>query len=837
MILPVEAVFPELIRQLYIGNAVLCAPPGAGKTISTPLALLKAGIPGKRKIIMLEPRRIAAKAAATMMAQLLHEPLGQTVGYRIKHDSRVSAATRIEVVTEGILTRYLQSDPEAATVGLIIFDELHERSLQSDLGLALALDIQQAWRSDLRILAMSATMDGTAVAKLLGPNSTMISSKGRMFPVQTRYIRRSLKNHIPDIIKSAAGIIMTELETTTGSILVFLPGAGEIRRLEQLLINSGAPQYAKVAPLYGQLSDKLQQYAIAPPTQGERKVVIATSIAETSLTIHGITTVVDCGLSRISCFDPGSGMTALTTVKVSQAAAEQRRGRAGRLAPGVCLRLWTEAEQNRLTAYDKPEIIQAELARFRLELAGWGVRCAAELQWLDQPPEVAMTIAEQLLKLFGALNDDCTITAHGKLMLEIGLHPRIAQMLLKARKLNLLPLACELAALMTEQDIFIREIGNENFDLRDRIIALRLPAHSGIRRNHYRRTIMLRDQLLRRFKLKFTPQNVDNAGLLLAFAYTDRIGQLRDNSPGSYRLYNGRGAQFSRSNNLEKSPFIVAATLDGAGRNAKIFMAAPLTATDIFNHFADDIKCADEIIWNSEKQAVEAHRLTQFGALILKKNKITPSGQTIANVLLDGIRSLGLDSLPWTQSTRDLQARVEFIHHYQPDKNWPDISEQALLATIDQWLLPFIDGYFSIAALKRLDLIAILKSMLPYPLINDLARLAPTHFTVPSGSRIKLDYQTEIYQPGLKVRMQEMFGATVNPTICNGQVTIKLHLLSPAMRTLQITSDLKSFWQGAYEHVKKEMKGRYPKHFWPDDPQQAPPTRKTKKYLQQQNII
>jgi ATP-dependent helicase HrpB len=830
MILPVEAVFPELIAQLRIGNAVLCAPPGAGKTISTPLALLQAGIPGEGKIIMLEPRRIAAKAAATMMAQLLNEPLGKTVGYRIKLDSRVSAATRIEVVTECILTRYLQNDPEANDVGLIIFDELHERILQSELGLALALDIQQAWRSDLRILAMSATLDGTAVATLLGPNSAIISSKGRMFPVKTRYIRHSLKNYIPDIIKSAAGIIMTELETTTGSMLVFLPGAGEIRRLEQLLINSGATQYATIAPLYGKLSDKLQQYAIAPPAQGERKIVIATAIAETSLTIHGITTVIDCGLSRISRFDPGSGMTALTTVKISQAAAEQRRGRAGRLAPGVCIRLWTEAEQNRLAAYDKPEIVQAELARFRLELAGWGVRRVTELQWLDQPPAVAITLAEQLLKLFGAMNDDCTITAHGKLMLEIGLHPRIAHMLLKARELNLLPLACELAALMTEQDIFIREIGNENFDLRDRIIALRLPAHSGIRRAHYQRAIMLRDQLLRHFNLKKSSQNVDDSGLLLAFAYADRIGQLRENSTGSYRLYSGRGAKFPLPNHLEKSPFIVAALLDGAGRNAKIFMAAPLTATNIFNHFADKIKSTDEITWNTEKQAVEAYRLTQFGSLILKKIKIIPPPQIIAKHLLDGISSLGLDSLPWTQATRDLQARVEFMRHYQPNKNWPDISEQALLTTLDQWLLPFIDGYSSIAALKRLNLIQILQSMLPYPLINDLDRLAPTHFTVPTGSRIKLDYQTEKYHPALKVRMQEMFGSTVNPTICNGQVTIKLYLLSPAMRTLQITSDLKSFWQGAYTHVKKEMKGRYPKHFWPDDPLQASPTQKTKKY-------
>jgi ATP-dependent RNA helicase HrpB len=832
MKLPVEAVFPDLITQLKIGNAVLCAPPGTGKTISTPLALLKAGIPGKRKIIMLEPRRLAAKAAASMMAQLLNEPVGKTVGYRIKLDSRVSSATRIEVVTEGILTRYLQSDPAAEDIGLIIFDELHERSLQSDLGLALAIDIQQAWRSDLRILAMSATMDSQAVSTLLGPHCAVISCSGRQFPVKTRYIRRSLKADIHDILKTATGIIMAELDTATGSMLVFLPGVGEIRRLEQLLIDAGAQQQAVIAPLYGNLPDNLQQRAIAPPAPDERKIVIATSIAETSLTIHGITAVIDCGLSRMSRFDPGTGMTALTTIKVSRAAAEQRRGRAGRLAPGVCIRLWTETEHNRLEAYDKPEILQAELAMFRLELAGWGVRRANELQWLDSPPEVFMIKAEKLLELFGALNHDGTITTHGKSMLKIGLHPRITHMLLKAQALNLLPLATELAALLAEKDIFIRETGNDSYDLRDRVAALRRSPHAGIRKYNHRRAVMLRDQLLKRFKVKFQQQDLDAAGLLLAFAYPDRIGQLRANQTGSYRLNNGRGARFPNANTLEKSPFIVAATLDGAGRNAKIFLAAPISSADIFTHFPAGIKTDDEVVWNAEKQLVEANRITRMEALILKKIKITtPDNDKQQQALLDGIRSLGIAILPWNKTTRDLQARVEFIRHWQPNANWPDLSEQTLLVNLEQWLEPFIGGYSTIAALKRLDLSVILKSMLPYPLINDLDRLAPTHLTVPTGSRIKLDYQSEMPQPLLKVRMQEMFGATTTPTLCNGQVTVKLHLLSPAMRTLQITSDLKSFWQGAYEHVKKEMKGRYPKHFWPDDPQNAPPTRRTKKHL------
>ncbi len=832
MNLPIDAVLPDLIKQLKIGNAVLCAPPGAGKTISAPLAILKSGIVGQRKIIMLEPRRMAARNAATMMAKLLNEPVGKTVGYRIRFDRRISSETKIEVVTEGILTRYLQRDPAADELGLIIFDELHERSLQADLGLALALDIQQAWRDDLRILAMSATMDSETVSKLLGPTCAVISSLGRQFPVSTRYLRRSLKTNIHDILKTATGIIIDELEASPGSILVFLPGVGEIRRLEQLLLDAGAQQYALIAPLYGNLSDKLQQAAIAPPPPGVKKVVIATSIAETSLTIHGITTVIDCGLSRISSFDPGTGMTALNTVKVSQAAAAQRRGRAGRLSAGNCIRLWSEAEQQRLKVYDKPEILQAELARFRLELASWGVRQPDELQWLDMPPEVAITQAENLLSLFGALKPDMTITAHGKLMLTIGLHPRIAHMLLKSQELNLLPLACELAALLDEQDIFIKTIGNDSFDLRDRIIALRQAPHSGIKKYSHHRAIMLRNQLLQKFKVKFTAQDIDRAGLLLAFAYPDRIGQLRENQPGHYRLSNGRGARFPQSNSLEQSPFVVVATLDGAGPNAKIFLATPICLDDIYNHFSAELKMVDEIIWNSEKQLVEASKITSMASLILKKVRINnPDSDQLQRVMLDAIRSLGVNVLPWNDKARNLQARVEFLRHWRADDNWPDMSDQALSDKLEQWLAPFIENYSTLAALKRLDLAVILKSMLPYPLSTNLEQLAPTHLTVPTGSRIKLDYQSEMPQPVLKVRMQEMFGSTTTPTVCNGQVMVKIHLLSPAMRTLQITSDLASFWGGAYEHVKKEMKGRYPKHFWPDDPQNAPSTRGTKKNM------
>lgn len=830
--LPVEQVIPDLIRSLQARNSVLCAPPGAGKTTRVPPALLKADFLGGKKIVMLEPRRLAARAAAYMMAELLNEKVGKTVGYQVRMERCISSETRIEVVTEGILTRRLQHDPELKDTGLVIFDEFHERNLQSDLGLALALDSQDGLREDLRILVMSATMDHLAVAAILGPNTAVIRSEGQCFDVAVRRLKNSLQGDIRKIIHHAAAAVMDELRNGQGDILVFMPGAGEIKMLEKLLYVNGGSELAVIAPLFGNLSLQEQDKAIKPSADGSRKVVIATSIAETSLTIPGISSVIDCGLTRVPVFDPGTGMTSLHTTRLSRASATQRCGRAGRLSDGRCLQLWTDAEQQRLTDYSKPEILTVDLAFLRLELAMWGVTDYAELKWLDQPPKALFAQAGKLLQSLGALDKQFHITAHGRKMAALGLHPRLAHMLLKAQENNMLPLACELAALLEEKDIFTPEAAKGNADIRDRIKTMRqTPNSKFVKSGLCRRIIRHRNILLAKFREPFREIAPDNCGLLLAFAYTDRIGMQRTDQHSTYLLSCGRGAHFPGPDSLDRENFIVAAALDGAGENAKIFLAAPFDSNWFEEFFADDLQKNEIITWNNNKQTVEAFSAVLFGALPLKKSPVKNfDADRTCKLLISKIASEGFNLLPWTRDSQELRARINFLNGNDQTNSWPDLSDAAMLATIEQWLGPFLYGMKSFRELQQLNMKAIIENTLNQAQKNLLERLVPARIKVPSGSSIRLDYASEPL-PLLKVRLQEMFGCVETPRILDGRIALKIHLLSPAMRTVQVTSDLKSFWGGAYEYVKKEMKGRYPKHNWPDDPLTAAPDGRAKKNI------
>ncbi len=827
--LPIDAVLPQLRRALAgDGNVVLQAPPGAGKTTRVPLALLAEPWLADRKIVMLEPRRLAARAAARYMAQALGEAVGDTVGYRVRLDTRVGPRTRIEVVTEGVLTRLLQADPELTGVGLVIFDEFHERSLQADLGLALCRETQQALREDLRLLVMSATMDAAPVAALLG-NATVVASEGRAWPVDIRYAPPG----DDDIPAHTVQVIRRALAEEAGSVLVFLPGVAEINRVSRRLQEAPAGDDVDVTPLYGDLSADQQERAILPTPAGRRKVVLATNIAETSLTIEGIRIVVDSGLARVARFEPRVAMTRLHTVAVSQAAAAQRCGRAGRLEPGVCYRLWSESRQRALAPFDIPEMLQADLAPLALELARWGVADPAALAWLDPPPSAAYGRARDLLEELGALDGTGRITAHGRRMAELAMHPRLAHMVLIAQALHRGALGCELAALLSERDpLSGRERGA---DLRARLDILRssdTPLGDGgaAARAILRRVRKAAAQWQRQLKLAPPPDDgadLADAGLLLAFAYPDRIAQRRPGGDGRFLLAGGRGAWLPVSEPLAASDYLVAAHLDAGAREARIFLAAPVRREQLLAHFDEHIRDAAFIAWDSREQAVAARRERRLGQLVLTAERLEkPDPDRVAEALIQGVRDLGLAALPWTDTLRRWRQRVQFLHELD-EAQWPDLSDRALLDGLDQWLAPFVGGMTRAGHLGRLDLAGALQSLLPWDRRHALDELAPTHITVPSGSRIPVDYSGET--PVLAVRLQEMFGATETPRVASGRVPVLLHLLSPAGRPVQVTRDLASFWAGAYQDVKKDLKGRYPKHHWPDDPLQAEPTRRTKR--------
>ncbi len=826
--LPIESCLPQLRTALRSGrNVVLSAPPGTGKTTRIPLALLTEPWLAGRRMLMLEPRRLAARAAARYMAGILGEQVGETVGYRVRLDTRIGPGTRIEVITEGVLARLLQADQALEDVGIVIFDEFHERSIHADLGLALSLQSQAFLREDLRIMVMSATLDTKLVAGLFG-NAAVLHSEGRTFPVETCYISHPLDGRIePAVVR----MIQQILNNNHGDILVFLPGAGEIRRVATILSEKGLEPHIKVAALYGNLPQEAQDFAIAPSPPGQRKIVLATSIAETSLTVEGVQIVIDSGLMRVSRFSPRTGMTRLETIRVSRAAADQRRGRAGRLGPGVCYRLWTQQENLRLVPYTTPEILEADLAQLVLELAVWGAE-PAELQWLDAPPAAALAQAKELLCQLGALGKDGAVTPHGRKMAESGLHPRLAHMVIKAIPLGFGGLACELAALLSERDIF-RGAGMADADLRLRISALRSARTgrqaevSGCLIDSAACRRMLNDISRRQQEFGCSSgsgDDIDTCGLLLAFAYPDRIAQHK--ATGRFLLSNGRGAVFSEGQSLASAPYLAVAELDDQGTDSRIFLAAPLDLSELKGHLHDQI-CEDTAItWDREAQAVRAQRQERLGALVIRSEPYpTAEPDEVLAALLKGVGLEGLDMLPWTRPARRLQQRLCFMHFLDPV--WPDMSDEALVGSVADWLSPYLYGLTSRNDLLRLNLVDILITNLSWEQRKELDESAPTHILVPSEQRIPVDYSNPA-APVLAVRLQQLFGLQQTPSIGRGKVPLTLHLLSPAQRPVQVTQDLASFWREAYFEVRKDLLGRYPKHYWPEDPLNAVPTNRTR---------
>jgi ATP-dependent helicase HrpB len=830
--LPVAAELQALEAALRgHGNAVLVAPPGSGKTTAVPLALLQADWLCQRRLLLLAPRRLAARAAACRMAALLNEPVGETVGYRIRLESRVGPRTRIEVITEGVLTRMLQTDPGLEDVGLVIFDEFHERSLEADLGLALCLEIQEAFNASLRLLVMSATLDPAPVTALLR-DAPLINCHGRAFAVETRYVPVAGTQPVE---RAVSEILLRSVAAGEGNILVFLPGAPEIRRVARMLAETGLPGGWDIAPLYGNLPRDRQDAAIAPPAAGRHKIVLSTAIAETSLTIEQIQVVVDCGLQRAPRFDPRSAMTRLVTLPVSRASADQRRGRAGRLGPGICYRLWSEERHAALAARNRPEILDSDLSGLALELAQWGASPGA-LKWLDPPPPAAYEQATALLTHLGALDTRGHITAHGRRMGGMPLHPRLAHMILSAEDAAMGASACDVAAILSERDP-LHFTGRQ----RDSDLLLRMEALDAFRTRRpfgppdiivdtgaLRRILKVAAELRHRTHIKNRTSRRTEPGRLLAWAYPDRVAFRRPGDPGRYLLTNGRGAYFDPPEPLTVQDFLVVAELDGEHRDARIFMAAAYDLETLKDQFGDGIQEMDAVTWNDRTQAVEAVRRQTLGALILRQDPLAdPDPLSVSAALLQGIRRKGLDALPWNRTLRALRERVTTLRRIQAGgEDWPDMSDSALAEDLTQWLEPYAHGVRRMRDLSRQDLESALNSRLTWRQRQLLDRLAPTHWTVPSGSRRPIDYSGNV--PVLAVRLQEMFGATRTPAIADGRLPLLLHLLSPAGRPVQVTQDLAGFWRSGYPAVKKELKGRYPKHYWPDDPLSAQPTSRAK---------
>jgi len=825
--LPIAPLLPAIAQALADHAAlVLEAPPGAGKTTRVPLALLDAPWLAGQSILMLEPRRLAARAAAARMAQTLGEKPGERIGYRVRLDSKVSARTRIEVITEGILARRLQDDPALDGVGLVIFDEFHERSLDADLGLALCLEAQKALRPDLRLMAMSATLDGTAVAKLL--NAPVLRSEGRAFPVETRHLDAPLPHRFAMAMAQAVNKALVE---TDGDLLAFLPGEREIHAVRRQL--SGADLH--VLPLYGALAQADQDRVFAPAPPGKRKVVLATSIAETSLTIDGIRVVVDGGLARVPRYDPASGLTGLDTVKVTQAAAEQRRGRAGRTAPGICYRLWPEPQTRGLLPRNAPEILQADLAALALDLAVWGVRDPGELAWMDAPPAGAFAQARLLLTQLGALDPQGAVTTHGKAMARLPLHPRLAHMAIRAKAHGLGAEACALAALIAERDPLSGPNAMRDADLRHRLDlvgesrASAPPPGSEIREATRRRIRESAKQIRRLIGIDDHPLDSSAAGALAALAYPDRLAQKR--AVGGFRLANGRGAAVQPEDPLAREEWLAVASVgDATGMSAdgRIFLAAPISRAEIEDAFAGLIEAHETVAWDARTESVQARRQRRLGALLLDDVQWdkAPSDK-VAAALLGGILQMGLAALPWNDGARQLQARVAFLRCADPNGDWPDLSDAALAASLDDWLAPHLDGLKSRADLAKLNLTEILGGAFDWAARKKLDDWAPTSIAVPSGRSAALDYAQGAL-PVLAVKLQELFGLADTPRVAGGRAPVLIHLLSPAERPVQVTADLANFWREGYAAVKKDLKGRYPRHPWPDDPLSAAATARAK---------
>lgn len=819
--LPVEAALPALRAALAgHGAAVLQAPPGAGKSTRVPLALLDAPWLQGARLLLLEPRRLAARAVAMRMAATLGEAVGATVGYRMRLDTRVSARTRIEVVTEGVLTRLLQADPALEGVGGVIFDEFHERSLQADLGLALTLDARRHLRPGLRLLVMSATLDGAPLAQLLG-GAPLISAPGRAFPVVTHWGGRGP----PLLSRDARGesaeqrvlmLLRRALRETEGDVLVFLPGAREIRRLEASLAAAPPEAPVEVRALYGELGAAEQEAALAPAA-GVRKVVLATNIAETSLTLPGVRAVVDSGLARRPRFDAPSGMSHLALERISRASAAQRQGRAGRLGPGSCYRAWGEGAHAALAAFTPAEILEADLAPLALELAAWGAADAAALTWLDPPPPVMLAAARELLRRLGALDAGGSLTAHGRQMAGLGVHPRLAHLLLRAQALGQGALGADLAALLSERDL-LRAEAAQDADLRTRLAVL--AGGGGVERGALERARRLARELRRQLRVEREARADEGAtGVLLAFAYPDRIGRRRAEGEGRYALSNGRGASFSAPQSLARAEFIVAADLEDTPREARIRLAAPLTREQLDAHFAEELLVSESVAWDAREEAVRAVRTVRLGEFLIEERPLgsVPPGAAAA-AMLDGVRALGIAALPWTREAQDLRARVEFVRAAAPEQEgWPAMDDAALLDALPQWLGPYLAGITRRTQLARVPLAEALAARLSAAQRRALERWAPTHLAVPSGSRLRIDYAAP-GGPALAVRLQEVFGLEAGPLLGPARVPLTFTLLSPAQRPVQVTRDLVGFWRGSYAAVRRDLRGRYPRHDWPEDP-------------------
>ncbi|WP_444930849.1 ATP-dependent helicase HrpB [Microbulbifer sp. SSSA002] len=847
--LPIQSTLPKLLQTLSgHSNVVLQAPPGAGKTTAVPLALLDEPWLNGKKIIMLEPRRLAARTAAARMAAQLGEKVGNTVGFQVRGERQSSQKTRILVVTEGVLTRLLQADPELASYALVIFDEFHERSLQADLSLALCLESQEYLREDLKLLVMSATLDTDTVSSLLN-NAPIITSEGRSFPVDIEYLeRREEPEDLRQMPSLMARKIVQSLHREDGSILAFLPGVAEIKQVEAFLHErfSGDDNYRDIiiAPLFGDLSREQQDQAIAPAAKGQRKIVLATNVAETSLTIEGIRIVIDSGLMREARFNPNCAMNRLVTSHISQASATQRTGRAGRLSAGYCLRLWSEGRQRSLSAKNTPEIKRSDLAPLALELAKWGVTDVSELNWLDTPPAGPMAQAQQLLQQLGALDKKLRITPHGTNMLTLGAHPRLAHMLVASVAWGLQEQACLLAALLSERDIFRGEARWDR-DISKRMHSLKSQGHNPkADRGTIHRVRQQSKTWLAQLK-EFTagmekPQQIidrsDEIGVLLGLAYPDRIAKSRRDSARRYLLSSGSGAHFSHDDALALSEYLVIADLDGQGRDARIQLAAEISLSALKAVFAPQIKEDISVRWDQASGRAEALQQTMLGALVLHQQpaKQVPA-EALSRALLNAIRQKGLTSLPWTPEADQLRFRIEFLRQSPESEDLlagtlvPDWSDTALLDTMEDWLLPHLQGFNKLEQLAQLDLANILRGQLEWNLVQKLDEFAPSHYLVPSGSRISIDYKET--PPILAVRLQELFGLTQTPTILNKRYPLMVHLLSPARRPVQITRDLANFWANTYQEVKKELRIKYQKHYWPDDPLTAIATTKTKKRM------
>ncbi|UOQ53233.1 ATP-dependent helicase HrpB [Hymenobacter cellulosivorans] len=836
--LPICAALPELLTTLAATNcAVLQAPPGAGKTTVVPLALLEADwMPPTGRIIVLEPRRLAARAAAARMASILGEPVGQTVGYRVRLESRVSAQTRIEVATEVILTRMLQDDPALEGVAAVLFDEFHERSLQADLGLALALDAQAVLRPDLRLLIMSATLEAERLGNWL--KAPVVRSAGLQHPVGTHYLPPArvaaagsrpyerLADLTPALVREALS------KHAEGDVLVFLPGLADQRRTADKLAGAVAPSI-DIHVLHGELPAEQQDAALRPAPQGRRKVVLATSIAETSLTIEGVQIVVDGGYARVPQFEPRTGLTTLATVPVSQAAADQRRGRAGRLGPGTCYRLWTEAEHAQRPHHLPPEILTADLSGLALELALWGTQDPATLRWLDAPPAAALAQARDLLVRLGALTTEGQPTPHGRTLAGLGLIPRLGHLVIRGKEVGHGATACALAALLTERDILRLADGTPAPpDLRLRLEALStgraplpgLSPDAGAVRRVREAAAVLRN----RAHVRDTALDADVAGLLAGLAYPDRLAQRE--TPERVRLITGQRAALPAEHFSPGTTYFGVAHLDGPPHAPRAALAAPIEREELEQHFRDLIETMEEVRWDAAAGRVMARRIRRLGAITLAETALPqPTPEAVATALLDGLRQGGIARLPWTDEAQHTRERLAFAHHLSPTE-WPDVSDEALLAALSDWLGPYLDGVRTMAEVNRLPLGEALLNWLPggWAQQQDLNRLAPAHCTVPSGSNITLDYSNP-EAPVLAVRLQEVFGLLDTPTVGQGRVPLTMHLLSPARRPVQVTRDLRSFWTTGYFEVRKDLRGRYPKHHWPDNPLEAPATRGTKK--------